>query len=92
VGRRRQLGALTQQAKDYIASASESVAAELRLVLTQLEDAEVADDISFPAIEHGAQFGRNVILLSNGHVLVWLEFVDAPARHKVFYIGPARLF
>lgn len=57
-----------------------------------LKDVDLAEQISFDAIEHESQFGRQVTLLSNGHIVAWREFVDRRDRYAVFYIGPAGLF
>jgi hypothetical protein len=87
--RRRALGHITEQAQSYIRQASDE---DYHCLLDVLKAIEAGDPELWAAVPHAqivgtSHLGRMVALMTNGHVLVWREYLDHPEWYAIFYIG-----
>lgn len=92
--RPRQLGRVSEQVREYIAMASEVVVDEISWIFDCFESGEPDCWEMIPQtwLPAAAQFGRMVVLLTSGDILVWRDFPDRPDLYAVFYIGPGNHF
>jgi hypothetical protein len=85
---------MSPQAENYIRNASEAEVRAVEHVLDCLEsgDPDCWDTLPQSELLTEGQFGRMVILLPSGDVLIWRDYADYPELYAVFYIGPASSF
>lgn len=92
--RPRQLGRISEQAREFLATASDTQVDEVAWIFDCFESGErdCWDRIPQVDLPHVGQFGRVAALLTNGDVLIWRPYVDYPSLYAVFYIGPGSHF
>lgn len=87
--RPRRLGRRSAQVDEYLRTAERPAVAQFAAILDCFESGEQECWDQLPQAESPSQPGRMALLMTNGHIMVWQPYVDAPHLYAIFYIGPA---
>ena len=88
----RSLGRISPQAEEYYRTAPPDVAEEIARILTSIEDDDREAWRTLTHSESVLRPGRVVVLMTNGDILVWQQYLDYAQFYALFYIGPPRGF
>lgn len=86
-------GRISEQAREYVASATDEQIAAVEHVLSAVEAGDEKAWESIPwSMLPSSYNNKVVVLLSHGDVLVWAGYADYPQFYSIIYIGPADEF